>query len=301
MQTNLHNFTRGAALNDYVMARQLKALSDDQIRAVAPSVFAEAPHESRSAKYSYINTAGILGGLRDQGFQVVEATQSVARIPGRAPFTKHQLKFTHPDATAATRVGDSVAQIIMKNAHDGSAAWELSLGLYRFLCSNGLMVCDGSFSAIKVPHLGDVRDRVIEGSFQVINQAKELAPAVDSFRATMLTEGEREAFARQAIALRFDVDTEAGERAPIEPHQALVVRRTEDKGADLWSTFNVLQENLVKGGQRYVIPGHRNDADKWIPTRRLRTREVRGIDQNAGLNRALWRLAQEMRTLKAAA
>jgi hypothetical protein len=29
-------------------------LSDDQIRRVAPSIFADAPHESRSERYSYI-------------------------------------------------------------------------------------------------------------------------------------------------------------------------------------------------------------------------------------------------------
>ena len=34
-------------------------LSDDQIRRVAPSIFAEAPHESRSERYSYIPTATV--------------------------------------------------------------------------------------------------------------------------------------------------------------------------------------------------------------------------------------------------
>jgi|TARA_R110002020_G_scaffold142060_3_gene314027 hypothetical protein len=35
-------------------------LSDDQIRTVAPSIFAETPHESRSQRYSYIPTAAVL-------------------------------------------------------------------------------------------------------------------------------------------------------------------------------------------------------------------------------------------------
>ncbi len=35
-------------------------LSDDQIHRVAPSIFADAPHESRSERYSYIPTAAVL-------------------------------------------------------------------------------------------------------------------------------------------------------------------------------------------------------------------------------------------------
>jgi hypothetical protein len=41
-------------------------LSDEQIRAVAPSIFAEAPHESRSERYSYFPTATVLQELRGE-------------------------------------------------------------------------------------------------------------------------------------------------------------------------------------------------------------------------------------------
>ena len=39
-------------------------LSDEQIRTVAPSIFADTPHESRSERYSYIPTAAVLTELR---------------------------------------------------------------------------------------------------------------------------------------------------------------------------------------------------------------------------------------------
>ena len=44
-------------------------LSDDQIHRVAPSIFADAPHESRSQRYAYIPTAAVLTELRKEGFQ----------------------------------------------------------------------------------------------------------------------------------------------------------------------------------------------------------------------------------------
>jgi hypothetical protein len=287
--------------------RALQTLTDDQLRQRAPSIFATEAHESRSARYAYIPTLDILAGLRGQGFQPVQVTQSRCRIPGKAAFTKHQIKFTHDDATAiVARVGDVVPQIILKNSHDGSSAYELSLGLYRYVCANGLMVCDGAFSEIKVKHQGDVRNNVIEGAFQVIQSAGEVAGHVDAFKATALSHQEQEALARQAIALRFDV--QEGETAPIEPSRALAVRRSDDAASDLWSTYNVLQENLVKGGQRYIIPARQaTEAERertgrsYVRAKRMHTREVKGIDQNTSLNRALWRLAEEMRALKQAA
>ena len=43
-------------------------LSDDQIRSVAPSIFAETPHSSRSERYSYIPTVTVLDELRERRF-----------------------------------------------------------------------------------------------------------------------------------------------------------------------------------------------------------------------------------------
>ena len=44
-------------------------LSDEQIRTVAPSIFAEDKHESRSDRYRYIATGAVLSELRKEGFQ----------------------------------------------------------------------------------------------------------------------------------------------------------------------------------------------------------------------------------------
>ncbi|MGG6549144.1 UNVERIFIED_CONTAM: DUF945 domain-containing protein, partial [Prevotella sp. 15_C9] len=71
--------------------------------------------------------------------------------------------------------------------------------------------------------------------------------------------------------------------------QLLRPRRFDDRESDLWSTFNRVQENLVKGG----LDGRTANG------RRQRTRPVQGIDQNVRLNRALWLLAEGMRELKA--
>ena len=59
-------------------------LSDDVIRTVAPSIFAEAPHDSRSDRYSYIPTSAVLSELRGEGFQPFMVCQTRVRHDDRA-------------------------------------------------------------------------------------------------------------------------------------------------------------------------------------------------------------------------
>jgi hypothetical protein len=51
------------------MLRADSPLSDDQIHRVAPSIFADGKHESRSERYTYIPTIEVLRGPRNEGFQ----------------------------------------------------------------------------------------------------------------------------------------------------------------------------------------------------------------------------------------
>ena len=75
----------------------------------------------------------------------------------------------------------------------------------------------------------------------------------------------------------------------------LTVRRSVDRSDDLWTTTNVIQENVIRGG----LSAWGRDANNR--PRRVTTREVRGIDQDVKLNRALWVLGERMAQLKAAA
>lgn len=61
-------------------------LSDDQIHRVAPSIFAEAPHESRSQRYAYIPTATVLTELRKEGLEP-------PGIPGRFTTSHSRMRY----------------------------------------------------------------------------------------------------------------------------------------------------------------------------------------------------------------
>lgn len=255
-------------------------LSDDQIRQVAPSIFAEEKHESRSTRYTYIPTIDVLKGLRQQGFLPFFAAQSKVRNESKREHTKHMLRLRHQSQIA----GQEANEIILLNSHDGSSSYQMLAGMFRFVCTNGL-VCGDVQSDIRVPHKGDVVDRVIEGAFDVLEGFGRVVDERDEMKSLTLNDGEQAAFAKAALALKFDEEVEP---PPVTERQLLQPRRLADTSSDMWTTFNRIQENLIVGG----LPG-RNARG-----RTMRTRPVVGIDNGVKLNRALWVLADALRKLK---
>ena len=256
-------------------------LSDDQIRRVAPSIFADAPHESRSERYSYIPTATVLTELRKEGFQPFMVCQTRVRNEGRREHTKHLLRLRH----ASQINGAEANEIVLLNSHDGTSSNQMLAGAFRFVCANGL-VCGNTIADVRVPHKGNVAGHVIEGAYQVLGGFERVKESRDLMRGITLDDGESEVFARAALALKYD---DPDKPAPITESQILMPRRFEDRRPDLWSVFNRTQENLTKGGL----------SARAANGRRQTTRPVQGIDQSVRLNRALWLLADGLRQLKA--
>lgn len=267
-----------------------RPMDDDELRRRAPSIFAEAAHDSRSERYAYIPTSATVAGLRSEGFEPYAAKQGNSRVPGKRDFTKHMIRFRHRtfDASAA-RVGDSIPEIVLINSHDGTTAYQLMSGVFRLACLNGLIVGD-KFETVKVHHTGDAVAKVIEGAYTVLGETERVLENIDGFQSVTLSEGEQIAFARAALRLRYETEADAGFGAA----QLIRPRRAADRAPDLWTVFNRAQEGLIRGGQ-----DRRNRiAEDGRRIRPGRAREVNGIDQDKAINRALWTLAEEMRALK---
>ena len=261
--------------------RSESPLSDEQIRMVAPSIFAQAPHGSCSDRYCYIPTATVLQELRGEGFQPFMVCQTRVRHDDRREFTKHMLRLRH----ASQINGREANEIILLNSHDGTSSYQMLAGMFRFVCQNGL-VCGDTVAEVRVPHKGDVAAQVIDGAYTVLEGFGQAQESREAMQAITLDGGESDVFARAALALKYD---DPDKPAPVTESQVLAPRRVDDDRRDLWSVFNRAQENLIKGGLRA----------RAANGRRQQTRPVQGIDQNLRLNRALWLLADGMRQLKA--
>jgi len=264
-------------------------ISPEQLRRLAPSVFAESRHSSRSERYAYIPTSAVLERLDRAGFKPFSVMQGGSRDEEKRGFTKHLLRLRH--IAAPLTVGQSHPEIVLINSHDGTSAYRLMAGLFRLVCGNGMVVAQSLIEDVRIPHKGDVAGAVLDGCIEIMDRLPTVTASVSAMERLTLTSGEQLAFANAALVARYGDD-----EPPIKADRLLTTRRAADAAPTLWNTLNTVQENTIRGGLGYV----QHDANGRRAAFR-RTREIRGIDQNTHVNRALWALAEEMRKLKGAA
>jgi hypothetical protein len=256
-------------------------LTDDQIRRAAPSVFAETPWSTMTNKYLFVPTSEIVVGMRREGFEVVQALQGTSRIEGKGEFTKHLLRFAVPKAE---QVNGSIPELVLINSHDGTSSYRLMMGVFRLICQNGLLMASNVIEDLKFRHSKSLADEIIEGTGTLIREVPRVQDQIERLGNIKLLPNEMAVFAKAAHQLRWEEGL-----APVESSQLLQARRQADVESDLYTTLNVVQENLMRGG----LPGFTSTK------KRTTTRAVQGVTENVRLNQALSVLANEMARLKA--
>jgi hypothetical protein len=248
-------------------------ISPETLRERVPAVFASGAHERTSPSYTFLSTERVLTALASAGFLPVEARQaSRARSPLHA---RHLIRLRPRFETIQLR--DAIAEILFLNSHDGTSAYQLRVGLFRVVCTNGLVVSSGVFPVWRVTHRGNVVDDVVGAALEISGRFEVLAASVERMERTVLDASQRLELAGQALTLRFPKDQHGG----MEPSQLLVPRRPEDVGNDLWRTFNVIQENVLRGGL----------VRRSASNRLTRSRRITAIREDMRLNSALWEMA----------
>jgi Domain of unknown function (DUF932) len=260
----------------------MNVLTNNELYRFAPSIFAMGAHHSTSERYEFIPTIDVVEALRAEGFQPVQAFQAKTRLADRRNFTKHTIRFAHEGHTFK-EVNDSRFEILLQNSHVGSSSFQISAGVYRMVCSNGMIIADSILDTHRVRHSGRkaTLDNVIEGTYRVVDGVETVEEQVIDWQSRVLEAPVQQAFAKAALQLRWDED------APIAPHQLLQPRRWADRGEDQWRVFNRVQEAIIRGGNSGV----------GSTGRRTTTREVKSIDENNRLNKALWTLSTELENL----
>lgn len=248
----------------------IQSLTNAQILSTAPSIFSGSPKAGLSEKYSFIPTFDVVDAMSKEGFMPMQAVQTRSRKEGNAFYAKHMVRFRHQGSIGTSEF----PEIVLINSHDGTSAFKLLAGYFRMVCGNGLIV-GSMLNQITVRHAGSIADDVIEGSYKVLSDIRENEGKISSYKGTMLSWDDQSRFANAAMQLRW------GDSSPISAQSLLTMRRIEDNSDDLWTVFNRIQENVLRGG----LTG-------WTSNnRRMTTRGVRSIDENIRLNRQLWDLA----------
>lgn len=262
------------------------ALSLAAIQQYCPAVFGTEAHSSRGPRYEYLPTIKPLEALLDQGWGVFEATQNRTRDTDREAFTRHSLRLRRLDQNyERNKYGgamDGTAELILTNAHDGTAAYTLSAGYYRLVCANG-MTTGKQIASHRVIHskgratgeIIDVASRIIEEDFP------RMVEQISMFQQAVLSRDQSYELAQEAMVLRYG-------QSPILPFAVddlLKVRRPVDDGLTAWSVLNRIQENVMQGGwaTRSAFSG-----------RKSAVRPVEAIVASQRINTGLWTKCEQL-------
>lgn len=252
-----------------------RPLEDDEIRSVCPSIFAVGKHESRSEKYQYIPSSEIVKAMRKEGFFPFFTAQGKSRIEGKAEFTKHLIRFRRIENITV----HGSEELIYVNSHDGTSLYQFMGGSFQFVCMNGLVFGDTT-TDIRIRHKGtNIIEQAIEGAYASLKTLEIIAEQRKAMQAITLSKEAQMQFASNVLNFRYN-----GMNQPIKPEQLLTIRRPEDDQNDVWTTFNKIEEHIIRGGLQGVTANNR----------RTRTRQITNISRTIELERGMWNIATEM-------
>jgi hypothetical protein len=252
----------------------IESLSKEQVKQVAPSVFTKTGASTVSDKYSHIPTERVMDDMEVLGWNVVDAKEIKARK--NKGFQKHMLIFANPEIVINGADGDTVfPRILLTNSHDGKNAFTFQAGLFRLVCSNGLVIADEQFSSMKIRHMGYDFEALQLLITEMVEKLPLTVESMNNFKNKQLSNEQKQQFALEALGLRFDTENKT-----FNVDEFLTPTRKEDSGDDLWSVFNLVQEKLVNGMFDY------RSASKTRKARR-----IKNFQQDVALNTELYKLA----------
>jgi hypothetical protein len=251
-------------------------MSLQEIQRMCSSAFTLASAPNVSTNYTHIPTSQVIEDMIELGWTPVSAQEVKARR-GKG-YQKHIIRFQNQNIMIKGNDGDDVfPELLLTNSHDGKNAFHLRVGLYRLVCSNGLVIADSEFSNVAIRHMGYTFEALREQVLAMINSLPNLVQKINTFRDTPLSDEQMTEFALKAASLRWK-----NKNIQIDVVELLASERNEDNGVNLWNVFNRIQEKLVNGGISYT---------KGNKTRKVRA--LKNFTADINLNSELWQLAEE--------
>jgi hypothetical protein len=244
-----------------------------EIKSIAPAVFTTSAHPLMSKKYSFVPTVDIMESFLNEGWELRTVKQNGAGIYGA-----HELRFRNGELPA---VGDTLVEAIVRNSHNGLTTLTVGAGLYRLVCSNGLTVPTSTAEQFKVRHMGFDSDEVKRLTESFAKKLPIIQNSVHGMMDRMMTEGEKIEFAKGASIIKWGMGSVP---QSLNLETLITPKRKEDEGDSLWTVFNTVQENFVRGGVEYKTDKGRNTSLKGL-------KNIMAVNT---MNTKLWELAETL-------
>jgi len=261
-------------------------MTKEDLNKVCPLAFASTPtNPNVSGKYLHVNTETIIDDLAKLNWFPVTASQRKARKGNTSTiFSKHMISFQNPDIMIKGADGDDAfPRIILTNSHDGFNSFQFAVGIFRLVCSNGLVIADEQFSDFRIRHSGYTFEELRGVVSSAVNDLPNRVQVLNQMKQRILTDEEKMKLALDAMLLRsaklpdgmkvgYDDETL---RDILEP------KRQADKGDDLWKVFNVIQEKVTQGGFSAALSG----------AKVRKVRKIKSFEKDLKVNKELFKLA----------
>lgn len=264
------------------MSKTIKPLTNEQLKAKAPSLFQDQPYHEVSSKYHFIPTIEIIEQLRAENWYPVSVSQSGVRDLDKDGFQQHYVRFQH--FSDLINPNANVVELLLFNSHDRSKSFTISAGIYRYVCSNGLVIADNVFNSYKIKHLGERENDVIDAVNKITQVKPKLLSKISKFESITLNQNEKESFLQSALPLRFENHLELD-----NPNELLTPLRDEDKKDDLYTVLNILQENFLSS----KVSGYNKETN-----RRFTSKQITSISKDVEINKGLWDIAERIASIK---
>lgn len=259
-------------------------LTKEEVKRRCPVAFIESPtNPNLSTKYVQANTETVIDDLEKLGWRPVEAKQKKTRAGSIYSF--HMIAFQNPEVKVVkvnddgTKEVDAYPRIILTNSHDGFNSFKFMMGVFRLVCSNGLVVCTDKMVDMSIRHINYTFEELRKVVSTSIQEIPNVVAQMNEMREVVLTDNEKKELAKEVIRIRKNIKEDAEFQVSDDDlKEVLEPIRKEDAGNDLWSVFNVCQEKMIKGG---FLSTNKNN----------RKRKVRGISSivaDMDYNKKLW-------------
>lgn len=259
----------------------VKPLSNEELRVKAPTLFTSEPHFEVSEKYHFIPTIDVIEEIKSHNWHPVSVSEAGVRDMQKEGYQQHCVRFRHFEDLL--NPSENAVELLLFNSHDRSKAFSISAGIFRFVCANGLVLSDSVFESYKIKHLGSRDNDVARAVANITAIKPKLMDKIQKLESITLNENEKQSFAKSSIPLRFE------EHLEVDYNDLLIPHRDEDTKDDLYTTLNVIQENLIRGN----ISGVNKDTG-----RRFTSKQISSISKDVEVNKGIWDIAERIASIK---
>ena len=194
------------------------------------------------SRYKHIETMDVINNFRDKGW-------IIRTVCGSSNFSTHMIRLVHPEIT----IGEDRVELVVSNSYNGRTTLKVKLGIFRLVCSNGLIIGDTFFS-IEQKHIGGAVQQELENKYeQLVAETNKLKKHIDILKTTKLEDLDPQVVKRALENITTNIVGEKTQAYGTDLPKLIKPTREEDEDTTLWNVLNIVQEKAINGGVPFKI------------------------------------------------